>query len=188
MIRVLQIIGSLGYAGVEAVVMNYYRHIDTAQVQFDFITCSSVPQRYDQEILDKGGRIFRVPSRSRHPFKYMWALKQILQTNKYQIVHVHQNSASMVMDGFVAKLCHVPVVIGHSHNTSCNVLWQHYLFKPWVSFCFDYRLACSSAAGEWVFGKSPVFTPMFTKLWKPIHAAIPQHNSLPCKSLALLPM
>lgn len=50
MIRVLQVIGSLGYAGVEAVVMNYYRHIDTSKVQFDFITCSQTQERYDEEI------------------------------------------------------------------------------------------------------------------------------------------
>lgn len=37
MIRVLCVVGSLGYAGLKAVVMNYYRHIDTEQVQFDFI-------------------------------------------------------------------------------------------------------------------------------------------------------
>lgn len=40
MIRVLEVVGSFGYAGVEAVVMNYYRHVDTSKVQFDFISCS----------------------------------------------------------------------------------------------------------------------------------------------------
>ncbi len=58
MIRVLQIIGSLGYAGVEAVVMNYYRNIDTDKVQFDFVTHSMVPERYDDEILARGGGNF----------------------------------------------------------------------------------------------------------------------------------
>ena len=56
MLRVLQVIGSLGYAGVEAGVMNYYRHIDTNKIQFDFITCSTKPERYDDEILSRGGR------------------------------------------------------------------------------------------------------------------------------------
>lgn len=55
MVRVLQVIGSLGYAGVEAVVMNFYRYVDRTQVQFDFITCSSVPERYDSEITTGGG-------------------------------------------------------------------------------------------------------------------------------------
>ena len=126
MIRVLQVVGSLGYAGVEAVVMNYYRHIDTNQVQFDFISCSQSKQRYDDEIINRGGVIHRCPSRSRNPFSYMRALKKIISENKYEIVHIHQNSASMTMDARVAKSCGVKTIIGHSHNTRCNVLWQHY--------------------------------------------------------------
>lgn len=54
MIRVLQVVGSLGYAGVEAVVMNYYRYTDTEKVQFDFITCSSKKERYDDEVIARG--------------------------------------------------------------------------------------------------------------------------------------
>jgi glycosyltransferase involved in cell wall biosynthesis len=154
--RVLQVIGSLGYAGVEAVVMNYYRHINREQIQFDFITCSPKPERYDEEINQLGGRIFRLPSRSCHPLEYMKALYDVIRTYHYQIVHIHQNSASMVMDGVVARLCGVPVVIGHSHNTRCNVLWQHYLFRPFTKMVFKHRWACTKEAGKWVFGNSNV--------------------------------
>lgn len=55
MIRVLQITGALGFAGVEMVVMNYYRHIDKTKIQFDFVTCSQKPERFDDEILSGGG-------------------------------------------------------------------------------------------------------------------------------------
>lgn len=154
--RVLQVIGSLGYAGVEAVVMNYYRHINREQIQFDFITCSPKPERYDEEINQLGGMIFRLPSRSRRPLEYMKALYCVIRENNYQIVHIHQNSASMVMDGVVARLCGVPIVIGHSHNTRCNVLWQHYLFRPFVNLIFKHRWACTQEAGKWVFGDSNV--------------------------------
>lgn len=153
MVRVLEVIGSLGYAGVEAVVMNFYRNVDRAQVQFDFITCSSVPERYDSEITTLGGWIHRLPSRSRHPFSYMKALKNVITQNNYQIIHIHQNSASMAMDAMVAKMCGVSTIIGHSHNTRCNVLWQHYLLKPIVNYVVTNRMACSEAAGEWIFGK-----------------------------------
>ena len=152
MIRVLQVIGSLGYAGVEAVVMNYYRHVNTEQVQFDFITCSQEPERFDDEIISRGGHIYRLPSRSRSPFAYMRELYNLIKINDYKIVHVHQNSASMAMDGIVAKMCRVPVIIGHSHNTFCRVKWQHYLFKPIVNFVLTYRFACSERAGRWIFG------------------------------------
>ena len=36
-IRIAQIVGKWLGGGVEAVVMNYYRHIDHSKVQFDFI-------------------------------------------------------------------------------------------------------------------------------------------------------
>ena len=61
MVRILQIIGSLGYAGVEAVVMNYYRHVDKEKVQFDFITCSQSPERYDDEIISGGVKSIDYP-------------------------------------------------------------------------------------------------------------------------------
>ncbi len=54
MTRVLQIIGSLGYAGVEAVVMNYYHHVDKNKLQFDFVTCSQAPEHHDVEIVSGG--------------------------------------------------------------------------------------------------------------------------------------
>lgn len=153
--RVLQIVGSLGYGGVIAVVMNYYRHIKREQIQFDFITFSPEPERYENEIEQLGGRIFRLPSRARRPLAYMRALYRVIRDNNYQLVHTHQSSASMVMDGMIARLCGA-VVIGHSHNPRCNVLWQHYLFRPFVNVFFKHRLACSVEAGKWVFGDSEV--------------------------------
>lgn len=152
MIRVLQVVGSLGYASVEAVVMNYYRNINTKKLQFDFITCSPVKERYDDEILSKGGKIYRLPSRSGRPLSYVKELITVIRKNQYKIVHIHQNSASLAMDAFAAKLCRVPLIIGHSHNTSCNVLWQHYLLKPFVNGLLTKRFACSKEAGTWVFG------------------------------------
>lgn len=36
-IRIAQIVGKWIGGGVEAVVMNYYRHLDHSKIQFDFI-------------------------------------------------------------------------------------------------------------------------------------------------------
>ena len=154
--RVLQIVGPLGDGGIITVVMNYYRHINREQIQFDFITWSSNPKHIVDEIEKLGGRIFQLPSRARRPLGYMRALYRAIRDNNYQMVHTHQSSASMVMDGVVARMCGVPVVIGHSHNNRCNVLWQHYLFRPFVNVCFKHRLACSDEAGKWVFGEREV--------------------------------
>lgn len=82
----------------------------------------------------------------------MAGLYRVIKKNGYRIVHVHRNSASLVMDCFIARLCGVPVVIGHSHNTSCNIKWQHYLFKPFANLFVTDRFACSAEAGKWIFG------------------------------------
>lgn len=86
----------------------------------------------------------------------MSELRKIIKRNGYNIVHIHQNSASMAMDAIVAKFCGCHTIIGHSHNTFCNVLWQHYLFKPIVNKVLTHRFACSKEAGEWVFGNKNV--------------------------------
>ncbi len=153
MLRVLQIVGSLGYAGLEAVVMNYYRNIDRSKVQFDFVVGSPERQRYDDEIEKNGGIIYRVCNRTGKPFQYIKMIMKIIKENNYDIVHIHQNSASMVLDMSACKLCGVKYIIGHSHSTSCNVLWQHYLLRPFVNLLCTHRFACSEAAGKWVFGK-----------------------------------
>ena len=133
--------------------MNYYRNVDSREVQFDFVTSSAIPERYDEEILFGGGKIYRLPSRSRKPLQYCGELYRVIQSNGYTVVHIHKNSASMCMDAFAAKLAGAKTVIGHSHNTSCNILWQHKLLKPFVNLFCDERFACSKEAGEWVFGK-----------------------------------
>lgn len=151
--RVLHIVGQLGYDGLEAVVMNYYRHVDTERVQFDFVVTTPKKERYDDEILARGGNVYRLPPRTRKSVSYMRALAKLLKENRYEIVHIHKNSASMTMEAFVAKCCGIKTIIGHSHNTSCNVLWQHYLLKPFLNFFLTDRFACSEEAGHWVFGK-----------------------------------
>ena len=42
-IRVCQFVGNMFGGGVEAVVMNYRRHIDRSKVQFDFVAIEASP-------------------------------------------------------------------------------------------------------------------------------------------------
>ena len=155
MIRILQVTSYLGYAGVEAVVMNYYRHINRDNVQFDFITCSEVgeEERYTKEIDALGGNIYHMPNRTRKPIQYIKSLSSLIKKENYKIVHIHQNSASMTMDALAARLGGAKVIIGHSHNTRCDIMWQHYLLKPFVNLLVNKRFACSHEAGKWIFGK-----------------------------------
>lgn len=157
MIKVLQVIGSLNYGGIESVIMNYYRHIDRNEVQFDFITTSG-GGRFEDEIRELGGNIFCLPSKSRQPFGYMKQLKKIIKENKYDIVHSNTNSASAFLDLYPAKKAGCKVRIAHSHNTNCLVKWQHRIFKPLLPTVTTHRFACYDAAAKWLFGGNKNYT------------------------------
>ena len=60
-IRVLHVVTTMNRGGLETMLMNYYRHIDRNEVQFDFLEHRDNESDYDQEILALGGRIFRLP-------------------------------------------------------------------------------------------------------------------------------
>lgn len=151
-IRILQMTGSLGYAGIETVIMNLYRKIDRNNVQFDFIVCED-SGRFDQEVQELGGKIYRLPSRSRHPLAYHNCLRKLLIEHKeYKVFHCNTNSASAVIDLFAAKRAKVKCLIQHSHNASCIVRWQHFIFKPILKMLKLNKIACSIPAAKWMFG------------------------------------
>ena len=53
MIRILQCVNNMHRAGLETVLMNYYRNIDRTRVQFDFLVHRQEESDYDREILAK---------------------------------------------------------------------------------------------------------------------------------------
>ena len=48
MIRVLHSVSNMDRAGIETMLMNYYRHIDKEQVQFDFL-CNKTKAQYKEQ-------------------------------------------------------------------------------------------------------------------------------------------
>lgn len=153
-IRVAHILGKMVGGGVEAFIMNYYRHIDKEKVQFDFIIDSDSTVVPREEIEKLGGRIIEIPP-YQHIFKYTKELKKVLKENKYKIVHSHLNSLS-VFPLYCAWTVKVPVRIAHSHSTTNKKEWKKNLIKRILKpfskvFATDY-FACSEHAGSWLFG------------------------------------
>ena len=61
MIRVLHSVSNMDRAGIETMLMNYYRHIDKTKIQFDFLCNKKKKGAYEEEIINLGGRIYRSP-------------------------------------------------------------------------------------------------------------------------------
>lgn len=153
-LRVAQIIGKWVGGGVEAVVMNYYRHIDRTKLQFDFICDDDSTNIPYEEIEKLGGKVILIPPYQK-VFKYHKELKRLLKEGNYKIVHSHINTLS-VFSLFAAKAAGVPVRIAHSHSTTNkkekkkNLLKQ--ILRPFSKlFATDY-MCCSELAGRWLFG------------------------------------
>lgn len=147
--------------GIEAFMMNYFRHIDRNQVQIDFVVHGYDKGVYDDEILAAGSKIYHVPTKSKHPIAYQKKLREIFGSGEYQIVHSHCDA----MSGWIlkiAKQCGVPVRIAHSHNTNhltnnpIKRLINEYYRKQIPKYATD-LFACSQAAGKWLFGRNAKF-------------------------------
>lgn len=153
-IRIAHIIGKMVGGGVEAFIMNYYRHIDRSKIQFDFIIDSDSTVVPRKEIENMGGRIIEIPP-YQHIFKYTNALKKVLKKNNYKIVHSHLNSLS-VFPLYCAWKVKIPIRIAHSHSTTSKKEWKKNIIKNILKpfskiFATDY-FACSEHAGRWLFG------------------------------------
>ncbi|MCC8076498.1 MAG: glycosyltransferase family 1 protein [Clostridiales bacterium] len=156
MIRVLQCVNNMHRAGLETMLMNYYRSVDRTKLQFDFLTHRPEKNDYDDEILALGGRVYYAPRLlpQNYPtyFRYMeqfWA-----DHPEYQIVHAHIDAMSY-LPLLTAKKAGVPARIAHSHNTSIDRDYKYPLklfFKGRLPAVANYRCACGQEAGEFLFG------------------------------------
>lgn len=153
-LRVAQVLNRMDSGGIEAVVMNYYRHVDRDRIQFDFYFAadSAFPQREELERLGAG--IFLVPSYS-HPLAYHRALCRAFKAGDYTIVHAHLSTMS-VFALFAAWRAGVPVRICHNHTTAHwgegKKTLLKYILRPFNKlFATDY-FACGEKAGRWMYG------------------------------------
>ena len=153
-LRIAHIIGKWVGGGVEAVVMNYYRHIDRTQIQFDFLCDNDSTNIPYDEIESLGGRIVLIPPYQK-VLEYDKVLYKVFKENNYKIVHSHINTLS-VFPLRVAKKAGIPIRIAHSHSTTNKKEWKKNLLKnmlrPFSKVYATHYMCCSELAGRWLFG------------------------------------
>ncbi len=153
-IRIAQVLNRMDSGGIEAVVMNYYRHIDHKQIQFDFYFAedSTFPQRAELERLGAG--IYPIPAYS-HPLAYHKALYGAFREHGYKVVHAHLSTMS-VFALFAAWRAGVPVRICHNHSTAAwgegKKTLLKYLLRPFNKLFATAWFACGEKAGRWMYG------------------------------------
>ena len=156
-IRILHIVTYMGRGGLETMLMNYYRAIDRAKVQFDFLTHRDFRADYDDEIEALGGKIYRLPNLNPFSRSYLGALDRFFREHpEYRIVHSHLDCMSAIPLK-AAKKHGVPVRIGHAHNSNQPRDAKYLLklfYKRMIAGQATQLFACSEEAGRWMFGNA----------------------------------
>ncbi len=153
-IRVLQVSWGMERGGAETLIMNIYRHIDRTKVQFDFLLSSDYRTAYEDEIEALGGRIYHIKRfLGYNKLSYDRDLKAFLLSHpEHMIIHDHLMDSASETFRVARKLGRICVAHSHIAETKKDAsdlirfFFRHNLWKR-----ADYRFACSTAAGEWLY-------------------------------------
>ncbi|WP_454934243.1 glycosyltransferase family 1 protein [Actinomyces oris] len=156
-LRVLQINSSISRrSGVMSVLMNYLRHMDRSQVVFDFFCYATPDETHREEIEALGGRCY-VINAGNHIGRIRSSLGQVLEQHagQYPVAHLHDP----ILSRFLYPVAHrhgVRSFAVHSHATAYSDSrlrsLRNWLVCRNIGAYSDARLACSRAAGDFLFG------------------------------------
>ena len=155
-VRVLHVVANLNIGGLENFLMNLYRNVNRNKIQFDFVKHTNRKSEFDQEVLEMGGKIYCCPDfdlKNMYAFIIWW--KKFYQNHpEYKMIHGHVRSTAFIYLYFAKKNKRIAII--HSHSTSNGIggkgIVKNMLQYP-VRNIADYFFACSTEAGQWMFGK-----------------------------------
>ena len=144
--------------GIESVIMNYYRHINRENIQFDFL-CNSKEVAYEDEIANLGGKIFKVTPRSSSRFKFAKDMKKFFINNAQNYTAIWVNVCSLANIDYLkyAKKYGIEKRIIHCHNSqNMDSTIRGLLHKFNKVFLNKYATdfwSCSNEAAKWFYTK-----------------------------------
>ena len=155
--RLLCLISSMNAGGAETFLMKIFRQLDRSQYQMDF--CVNTPEKcfYEDEIIDLGGKIYRIPSKSQNKKEFARQLRELVQAQKYEFVLRITSNAMGFMDLKIAKQAGAKICAARSSNSSDGAGW-----KPWLAHRLgrllygsyvDVKFAPSDLAAKYTFGE-----------------------------------
>lgn len=102
-----------------------------------------------------GFRIHNVKKRGSDLFNYIKSLSKILKANNFDAIHLNGSSSIMAIELTIAKIHGIKHRIVHSHNTMTSNPIVHRILTPIFQKLTTLRVACSDAAGKWLFKNKP---------------------------------
>ena len=117
-IKVAMLVNDLGINGISTVIMNYCRNLDMKQFQVTIVAGAPIAPLYRSECEALGIKWCLLPERKTSPGAYYKALFSVLSRKRFDIVHVHGNSATITPELFFAWIKGIKIRIAHSHSSN----------------------------------------------------------------------
>lgn len=154
--RILCILSGLTAGGAETFVMKITRVLSATEYQFDFIV-SEDGGCYTQEVLNRGGRIYKIPKRTEDFWGAMRGIRTIVRDNGYDKVLKLGNPPIAVLDLIAAKSGGARILAMRSCNALSGLSWKNRamdaLLRPVLNIVANVKIAPSMLAAEYTFGK-----------------------------------
>ncbi|OCS87059.1 glycosyltransferase [Caryophanon latum] len=153
--RILHMGISDSIGGIETYVLNLLTGINKEKFQLEFIVSTSTDIHLINTLKQNGGILHYIVSRKENYIEHKKQLKNILQSNKFNIIHYHIINLSYLLPfKYINNNCEV---ILHSHTSKLTsnkrILFFHYVFKAIYMRREIHLLACSEFAGKVMFGE-----------------------------------
>lgn len=139
------------YGGLTTVMMNYYRAMNKEGLQIDFASTNEIPKILLEELESNGSSYYCLGNRKGKLLNYLKHLSKLLKCEKYDVIHVNGNSATMAFELLAAKWLNVPLRIAHGHTTQSGYPALHKVLHPVFQMSYDCALAVSNQVGEWLY-------------------------------------
>lgn len=141
----------LDYEGITSIIYNYIHAMNRDQLDVHFVANYDTDEKLQRSFGELGTLDF-LTNRKKNPKKYIAELRCLLKT-KFDIVHIHGNSGTMLIEVALSKFYGAKKVFIHAHSTKTDHPYLNALLKYPMMLLADELIACSSAAGNWLYNK-----------------------------------
>lgn len=154
-IRIAHVAGGLTTGGVEAVIYNYFSHMNTEQYELVYISYDTPDPAVQSRFEALGFTVYSVTKKRDNFLKSCMEVFSILKKHRIQIVHSHMNLMCFVTN-ILGLLTGAKVRISHSHLAQQHGGWKKQAagFCKWLDrISATEYFACSQDAGIYLFGQ-----------------------------------
>lgn len=156
--RLLCILSSLDVGGAETFMMKIFRSLP-GEYKIDFVV-SSDSGFYEDEVRSLGGKIYRIPLRTKHPLQSFLQLKRIVNVNRYKHIIKLCDTPKGIVDlvaakaGGAVKICVRSCNAASDSSRVLNIIYT--IIRPLFNKLAVIKIAPSKLAAEYTFGKRMV--------------------------------